>query len=165
MTRRAWLAVAFALAAGWRAPAAEVPCGSLAPARREAVRRGAAYLKIFFEGEERRAALGTDAVSIFLELGETVADPKIARTAMEEARRLAAPLARGYVKPGGLDAHESLMGALSLLPDSGPLHLSKRSSLRLLSSVSSRLAGVLRFALARPERSRRARHGSRRGDR
>ena len=133
-------AIGFALLAAGEL-AAEIPCGALAPARREAVHRGTAYLKIFFEGEEKRAALGTDAVSIFLELGETAADPDVARRAMREARRLAAPLARDYAKPGGLDAHESLMGALSLLPDSGPLHLSKKSPLSLLSSVTARLAG------------------------
>jgi hypothetical protein len=142
--RHARIAAAIAIALSLRAgivPAAEIPCGALAPARREAVQRGTAYLKIFFEGEEKRAALGTDAVSIFLELGETAADPDVARRAMREARRLSASLARGYTKPGGLDAHESLMGALSLLPDSGPLHLSKKSSLSLLSSVTARLAG------------------------
>jgi hypothetical protein len=100
-----------------------------------------AHLKIFFEGEENRAALGTDAVSIFLELGETALDPGLAQAAMKEARRLAAPLARAYAAPMGLDAHDSLMGALSLLPDSGPLHLSKDLSSSLLSSVSARLAG------------------------
>ena len=141
MTRRAWLAVALALVAGQRAPAVEVPCGTLAPVRHEAVRRGTAYLKIFFEGEEKRSALGTDAVSIFLELGETAADPDVARRAMREARRLAAPLVRAYAAPDGLAARENLMGALSLLPDSSPLHLSKKSSLSLLSSVRARLAG------------------------
>jgi len=142
--RPARIAVAIAIALSLRARitgAAEIPCGAFAPARHEAVRRGTAYLKIFFEGDERRAALGTDAVSIFLELGETAADPDVARRAMREARRLAAPLARDYAKPGGLDARESLMGALSLLPDSSPLHLSEKSSLLLLSSVLTRLEG------------------------
>ena len=134
------VAIGFALLARG-ASAAEIPCGALAPARHAAVRRGTAYLKIFFEGEERRAALGADAVSIFLELGETAADAKLRDVALREARRLAAPLARAYAKPGGLAARENLMGALSLLPDSGPLHLSKKSSLRLLSSVRSRLTG------------------------
>jgi hypothetical protein len=132
------IAITLLLRAGI-APAAEIPCGALAPARREAVRKGAAYLKNFFEGEKKRAALGTDAVSIFLELGETAADPDLARRAMREARRLAASLARDYTRAGGLDARESLMGALSLLPDASPLHLSKRSSLRLLSSVRIQL--------------------------
>jgi hypothetical protein len=98
-------------------------------------------LKIFFEGEENRAALGTDAVSIFLELGETAVDHELARVAMKEARHLAAPLAARYSSPAGLDARESLMGALSLLPDSGSLHLSKKSSLHLFSSVLSRVSG------------------------
>ncbi len=133
-------AIALFLLPGF-AGAAEIPCGALAPARQEAVRRGTKYLKIFFEGEEKRAALGTDAVSIFLELGETAADPEVRENALREARRLAAPLVRSYVKQGGLDAHESLLGALSLLPDSSPLHLSKKSSLRLVSSVVSRLSG------------------------
>ena len=132
------VAIGFALLARG-ASAAEIPCGALAPARHAAVRRGTAYLKIFFEGEERRAALGADAVSIFLELGETAADAKLRDVALREARRLAAPLARAYAKPGGLAARENLMGALSLLPDSGPLHLSKKSSLRLLSSVRIRI--------------------------
>jgi hypothetical protein len=99
------------------------------------------YLKTFFEREENREALGTDAVSIFLELGETAADPDVRENALREARRLAAPLVRSYVKPGGLDARESLMGALSLLPDSGALHFSKEFSLRLFSSVLSRVSG------------------------
>jgi hypothetical protein len=98
-------------------------------------------LKIFFEGEEKRAALGSDAVSIFLELGETATDPRLGELALGEARRLAAPLARAYAKPGGLDARENLTGALSLLPDSRSLHLSKKSSLSLLSSVLSRVSG------------------------
>ncbi len=134
-------ALAFLLAAGARPLAAEVPCGALAPARQEAVRQGAAYLKIFFEREENREAIGTDAVSIFLELGETAADPEVARVAMEEARRLAAPLAKSYAAPKALDAHDNLMGALSLLPDASVLHLSKRIFSSLSSSVRSRLAG------------------------
>ena len=121
------------------AGATDAPCGALVPARRDAVRRGTEYLKIFFEGEENRAALGTDAVSIFLELGETAEDAKIREIALREARRLATPLAKAYAAPKGLAARESLMGALSLLPDSRPLHLSKKSSLRLLSSVRTRL--------------------------
>jgi hypothetical protein len=135
-------AIALVLAVGTQPLAAEVPCGALAPARREAVRRGTEHLKIFFEGEEKRAALGTDAVSIFLELGETAADEPIREAAFRAARRLAAPLLRSYATPGGLDARESLMGALWLLPDSRALHLSKEFSLRLLlSSVLSRVSG------------------------
>ncbi len=100
-----------------------------------------AHLKIFFEGEENRAALGTDAVSIFLELGETATEPDVARSAMHEARRLAAPLAKAYAAPKGLDARDSLMGALSILPDASVLHLSKKIFSSLSSSVRSRLAG------------------------
>lgn len=133
-------AVALAVALHGRfAPSAEIPCGALALARREAVRKATENLEIFFEREENRKALGTDAVSIFLELGETAVDSELARVAMEEARRLAAPLARTYAGTGGLDARDNLVGALSLLPDSRPLHLSRNSSLRLLSSVLSRL--------------------------
>jgi hypothetical protein len=100
-----------------------------------------AYLKIFFERDENRAALGTDAVSIFLELGETAVDSKVARVSMEEARRLAAPLAKSYVAPHGLEARDDLLGALALLPDARVLHLSRKISLSLSSSVRSRLAG------------------------
>ena len=143
--RRAPIAAAIAFALLSRnARAEDASCAALAPARREAVRRGAKYLKIFFESEENRAALGTDAVSIFLELGETAKGPKVGEPALAEARRLAAPLVRAYAKPGALDgpaAHDSLIGALSLLPDSRPLHLSKKSSLSLLSSLLSRLEG------------------------
>ena len=136
-TRRA-AALALLLAAAGASRAAEISCSALAPARRAAVLNGTEYLKRFFEREERRAALSTDAVSIFLELGETAADEEIRASALAEARRLAAPLARAYAAPGGIEAHENLLGALSLLPDSGVLHLSRKSLLR---AVSHRLAG------------------------
>lgn len=147
MRRAPRLRVAVALACALLpeiAGGADIPCRALASARRDAVRRGAEYLEIFFEGEEKRAALGPDAVSIFLELGETATDARLRETALAEARRLAAPLARAYTQPGALDGpagRENLIGALSLLPDAGPLHLSRKSSLRLSSSVLSRVSG------------------------
>ena len=126
---------------GVRQGGTEAPCGApdaLAAKRHEAVRRGMEHLKILCERKENGAVLGTNALSIFLEMGETSADPDLRRDALREARRVAKRLENRLLAPGGLDDRGNLTEALELLPDTNLLHLSKQN---LLAAVRNRIAG------------------------
>ena len=105
---------------------------------RAAVRHGMAHLKAFFEKQQNMAALGENAVSIFLELGETATDSTVKSRALWEARRIAVFLDGRLRTPGGLADPGNVRGALSLLPDARLLHLSQGD---LLGALKARLAG------------------------
>ncbi len=113
------------------------PVHSLGFVRRAAVRRGTDYLLGFFQEEAHETTLGADAVSIFLELGETTRDPVVHRKAMAEARRLALRLETRYLAPGALEARGTLHDALWLLAETRLLHLPEAPLLR---AIQQRLA-------------------------
>ena len=108
-----------------------------AEAREQAVVRGLAWMADYLEDPARLEVLGMDATSIFLEVGETAKSPLLRGIAMPLARREAARMAQVFLREGGLDVHDDLMGAISLLADAELLQVPKQP---LLGRVREKLA-------------------------
>lgn len=91
------------------------PGGSLANARREAVRRGMRWLDWYIRKHWSYTELGVDAVYIFRELAETTDDEVVRRFSFPVARRLALQMKAYFQRPGMLEKADSVLDALDLL--------------------------------------------------